>query len=111
NPNAEEHGWESVHTVIQIANDDMPFLVDTVTMVLSQLELGIHVLGHPVLKFTRDAGGNVLSLGEGKLESLIHIEIDRQTEAADLERIQQGIIAALDDVRACVTDWQPMRDK
>src|SRR5215831_20120688 len=32
NPTIEEHGWQSTHTVIEIVNDDMPFLVDSVTM-------------------------------------------------------------------------------
>jgi glutamate dehydrogenase len=34
NSTIKSHGWESAHTVLQIANDDMPFLVDTVTMAL-----------------------------------------------------------------------------
>src|SRR5262245_31615512 len=32
NPHLEEHGWQSTHTVIEIVNDDMPFLVDSITM-------------------------------------------------------------------------------
>ena len=32
NPTIEEHGWQSTHTIIEIVNDDMPFLVDSVTM-------------------------------------------------------------------------------
>src|SRR5512142_3463418 len=31
NPSAAE-GWSSAHTVIEMVNDDMPFLVDSVTM-------------------------------------------------------------------------------
>src|SRR5215470_8649413 len=30
NPTVEEHGWQSTHTVIEMVNDDMPFLVDSV---------------------------------------------------------------------------------
>jgi glutamate dehydrogenase len=111
NPTVEEHGWESPHTVIQIANDDMPFLVDTVGMVLAQHDIAIHVLGHPVLKIRRDPGGNVLALGEGESESLMSLEIDRQTEPSDLQRIEDEIVAVLNDVRACVQDWQAMQLK
>src|SRR5204863_8809681 len=32
NPTIEEHGWQSTHTIVEIVNDDMPFLVDSVTM-------------------------------------------------------------------------------
>jgi glutamate dehydrogenase len=111
NPTLDEHGWDSPHTVIQIVNDDMPFLVDTVSMTLAQRDIAIHVLGHPVFKLRRDPGGNMLALGEGTPESLMHVEIDRQTEADDLEHIRADIAAALADVRTCVSDWKPMREK
>ena len=32
NPNVEEHGWESPHTLVECVNDDMPFLVDSISM-------------------------------------------------------------------------------
>jgi glutamate dehydrogenase len=28
NPTIGEHGWQSPHTIVEIVNDDMPFLVD-----------------------------------------------------------------------------------
>src|SRR3546814_6060056 len=46
NPNLEAHGWDSPHTALQIVNDDMPFLVDSVTMALAQAGASIYVLGH-----------------------------------------------------------------
>jgi glutamate dehydrogenase len=45
NPTLKANGWESAHTVLQIVNDDMPFLVDTVTMTLAEHGVGVHVLG------------------------------------------------------------------
>ena len=42
NPHIEEHGWESAHTVIEIVNDDMPFLVDSVAMEINRLGLTLH---------------------------------------------------------------------
>ena len=48
NPTYEQHGWQSPHTAIDIVSDDMPFLVDSVSMELSRREAGIHVLVHPV---------------------------------------------------------------
>ena len=33
NPTAKANGWESPHTVLQIVNDDMPFLVDTLSLI------------------------------------------------------------------------------
>ena len=111
NPTLEQHGWESPHTVIQIANDDMPFLVDSVSMVLADTDIGVHVLGHPVMAVQRDAQGRVERFGEGKAESLMHIEIDRQSEAGDFARLERDILATLADVRVCVEDWKPMLER
>src|SRR5262245_36893398 len=41
-PTAGEHGWTSQHTVVQIVNDDMPFLVDSVVAELNRRELTVH---------------------------------------------------------------------
>ena len=43
-PQFEVDGWQSAHTVVEIVNDDMPFLVDSITMELSRLGLGIHLV-------------------------------------------------------------------
>ena len=63
NPNLKQHGWESPHTVLQIDNDDMPFLVDSVTMALAEQGIGVHVLGHPVVAITRDKAGKLVEVG------------------------------------------------
>ncbi|MBJ6980669.1 NAD-glutamate dehydrogenase [Luteimonas sp. MC1572] len=110
NPTLAQHGWESAHTVLQVVNDDMPFLVDSVTMALADLGVGVHVLGHPVLQVRRDKTGKLLSLGEGAAESVMHLEIDRQG-AGDTARIEAAVRAVLEDVRAIVADWVPMRER
>ncbi|MBN7136394.1 glutamate dehydrogenase [Lysobacter enzymogenes] len=110
NPQLKSHGWESPHTVLQIANDDMPFLVDSVTMALADLGVGVHVLGHPVVAFQRDKAGKLVAVGAGQAESLMHLELDRQTPEA-MAQIKQALDTVLADVRAIVRDWPQMRDK
>ena len=110
NPSLKQHGWESTHTVLQIANDDMPFLVDSVTMALSERGIGVHVLGHPVIRMRRDRGGRLVEVGDGVPESLMHLEIDRQS-ADEAARIEADIRAVLGDVRAIVRDWPAMRER
>ncbi len=105
-------GWDSAHTVVQIVNDDMPFLVDSVSMAVASCELQLHAIIHPVLPVQRDPGGHVLSVGErGADESIMHLEIDRLAEPEDLRRVQESILNALADVRSCVRDWSPMRER
>ncbi|HEX2238948.1 MAG TPA: hypothetical protein VHJ19_11630, partial [Gammaproteobacteria bacterium] len=50
NPNKQEHGWQSPHTVVEIVTDDMPFLVDSVSMELNRHGLTIHLIIHPVMR-------------------------------------------------------------
>jgi len=112
NPTRAEHGWEGSHTVIQIVNDDMPFLVDSVTMAIGQHDVLAHAMIHPVIHASRDPAGHLLGYGgKGGAESVMHIEVDRQAEPEELRKLEDSILAALADVRCCVRDWKPMRDK
>ena len=110
NASQKLNGWESQHTVLQIVNDDMPFLVDSVSMALADAGIGVHVLGHPLLRFTRDKAGKVTAVGEGKPESLMLLEIDRQP-AEQMPLIEARIRKVLGEVRAIVQDWSAMREK
>jgi glutamate dehydrogenase len=117
-PRFEEHGWRSVHSVVEIVTDDMPFLVDSVSMELNRQGLTIHLPIHPVLTVRRDGAGALLEVlpdGAGARDSLhesvIHVEVDRQTEPAVLERLREGLERVLADVRAASEDWAPMRER
>ncbi|HEY6984989.1 MAG TPA: NAD-glutamate dehydrogenase domain-containing protein, partial [Rhodanobacteraceae bacterium] len=116
NPSAAENGYESTHSIVEIVTDDMPFLVDSVGMRITQSGLQLHTVIHPMFRVARDPGGHLLSIGtddesSGKPESVMHFEIDRISGAAELEKLKQGIMATLEDVRECVADWSVMRAK
>ena len=115
NPDAERDGWQCRHTLVEIVNDDMPFLVDSVVLALSELGLSAHLIIHPVLRVQRDQGGHWLALCDGDSdapsESLMHLQVDRQTAPAMLTRIEQRICSGLADVRRAVSDWPVMREQ
>src|SRR5438128_604788 len=60
NPVREQHGWYSTHTVVEIVNDDMPFLVDSVTMEVNRQGLTLHLVIHPVLRIVPGSGLGIL---------------------------------------------------
>src|SRR6202035_4546482 len=64
NPSMREHGFTSPHTVIEMVNDDMPFLVDSINLALTERGLTLHFLTHPIFAVARDASGNLLALHE-----------------------------------------------
>ncbi len=123
-PNLEEHGWSAGHTVVEIVTDDMPFLVDSVTMALSAEDRPIHLVVHPQLVVRRDVTGELLEVSEVAeseragadrpdciVESWMHIEIDRETNADDLRAIEERLRAVLRDVQEAVEDWDKMRER
>ncbi|WP_097955788.1 MULTISPECIES: NAD-glutamate dehydrogenase [unclassified Streptomyces] len=137
-PTVEENGWTCSHSVVEVVTDDMPFLVDSVTNELSRQGRGIHVVIHPQVTVRRDVAGKlieVLSGGPGLpksangrkdgkggkggkaelphdalVESWIHVEIDRETDRADLQQITADLLRVLSDVRETVEDWGKMRE-
>ncbi len=118
NPDAETDGWNSEHTVVEIVNDDMPFLVDSLGMVINEFDLYIHVTVHPVLIVRRDAEGNLLEIlssiedaSDAQYESFIHLEIDRESDRKVFRELERGIKKALTDVRGAFEDWSAMRRK
>ncbi len=108
----DAHGGRSL---LQIVTDDMPFLVDTVSMIVGR-HLRIHAVIHPVVHVSRDGSGSLDSLsdgnadGAGALESIMHLEIDRVGEG-EQGTLSGAVEAALQDVREAVQDWSAMRDK
>ena len=111
NPSLASDGFESTHTVVRIANEDMPFLVDSVRMALAQFGLSLHQIVHPVIQLRRDDAGRLAEVGEGEPESCMHLEVDRLADAGQMQALKDAILVALADVRAAVADWQPMRER
>ncbi|MGX4691850.1 NAD-glutamate dehydrogenase [Streptomyces sp. JNUCC 63] len=120
-PTVEENGWTCTHSVVEVVTDDMPFLVDSVTNELTRQGRGIHVVVHPQFVVRRDVTGKLIEVlptaspGEplphdALTESWIHVEIDRETDRADLKQITADLLRVLSDVREAVEDWEKMRE-
>jgi glutamate dehydrogenase len=118
NPTQREDGYTSAHTVIEMVNDDMPFLVDSIGLALTQRALALHFLAHPIFAVTRDGAGDLQSIEErgqspdGKkprLESFQHIEVDRIVDSDVLQSLQIEIERSMQDVRVAFADWARMQ--
>ncbi|MER6030556.1 NAD-glutamate dehydrogenase [Streptomyces sp. NPDC001851] len=119
-PTVEENGWTCSHSVVEVVTDDMPFLVDSVTNELTRRGRGIHVVVHPQFVVRRDLTGKLIEVlpnppagdlpHDAHFESWIHVEIDRETDRADLKQITADLLRVLSDVREAVEDWEKMRD-
>ncbi len=119
-PSLAEHGWASRHTVIEVINDDMPFLVDSTTMEINRQGLSLHLIVHPVLVVQRDAQGRLQALHElraheadpqARRESWMHVEVDRLVDPQLRAELAAGLERVLADVRSAVRDWRPMLER
>ena len=116
-PSVADNGWASRHSVIDIVNDDMPFLVDTTTMEINRQGLTLHLIVHPIFAVERDGQGQLLSIAprseapdgaQVQRESWMHIEVDRMVDPQQRAELVAGLEQVLADVRAAVQDWRPM---
>jgi len=117
NPNPDRDGWHSENTVVQAVNDDMPFLVDSLTMCLNELGRGIQLTMHPILQVARTRAGRLTDIEPssngltGRAESLIYLEIGKELDEGDLQRICTAVESTVKDVQAAVEDWPAMLEQ
>jgi glutamate dehydrogenase len=116
NPTEKEFGYASRYTIVELVNDDMPFLVNSVTAAINRHELTVHITVHPIIRLVRDNKGQVTSVVEldsdkGRRESFIRFAVDRETDARELKLLEQEIRKVLADIKLAVRDWQKMRIK
>ncbi|MCK5495992.1 MAG: NAD-glutamate dehydrogenase, partial [Hyphomicrobiaceae bacterium] len=103
-------------TIIEVLNEDMPFLVDSIMGEIQERGLHVQLVLHPVLKVTRDSKYKLKSLAVGRSrasekeikESYIHVQVDRIQDEAQRTDLEKTLVAILGDVRTVVTDWRPM---
>lgn len=116
NPDADQHGWSSSHTIIEIINDDMPFLVDSIMAELGSRDVSVHIIIHPIFTVRRDSAGQIEDLSgnfastlpDSYHESWMYIEIDAMTSQKLLHDLEKSLHKILMDVRTSTQDWRKM---
>ena len=116
NPEEQAHGYQSAYTIVEMVNDNMPFLVDSVSAAINRQGLSIHMTIHPILRVRRDQRGRFQGLVDsetegGIVESYVRFSVDREADEQHLNILEHEIQKVLADVRAAVRDWRKMRDK
>ncbi|MDC9728715.1 MAG: NAD-glutamate dehydrogenase [Methyloprofundus sp.] len=110
NPTVEEHGWQSPHTVIEILIPDMAFILQSVTMEINRYGFANQLVLHPIYWVERSEAGKLKNLSKSEIkgaerESILHIEIDRQSDPAVIAQLKNSLLDVLSDVRAATDDW------
>jgi glutamate dehydrogenase len=113
-------GRERQLTILEVVNDNKPFLLDSTLAELAEQGYEPRLVSHPILAVARDGEGAFLSLAgeaagrapEGtRRESLIHIHLDRIDTPEARDRLRTGLERVYIDVGLAVADWAAMRGR
>ncbi|CAN5115464.1 NAD-glutamate dehydrogenase [soil metagenome] len=102
-------------TMVDMANDDMPFLVDSTIGLLAERGYEVRLVLHPILSVRRDSAGALTDISEASStdpqiirESLIHIHLTRIGSTEDCAAVESDLRAVMADIRIAVLDWRGM---
>ncbi|MFI9508619.1 NAD-glutamate dehydrogenase [Nocardia sp. NPDC052566] len=107
---------------IQIVNDDMPLLVDSVTSALQYLGAKVTEVIHPIFDVARDEQGRareIVAADTGRdsastegmhRESWMHLQLGQPVDGALLDRIEAAVPPLLEDLRRVHDDTPAMVD-
>lgn len=105
-------------TVVEVLNDNKPFLVDSVAGAINSLGYSIRLITHPVMQVERDSHNNIVKVLEwketsknGSYESLIRCEIPESLTEGKLKILESEISKSLKAVEEAVKDWLSMRER
>ncbi len=100
---------------VDIVNDDMPFLLDSVLAALRELGLVPELVTHPIFEVRRsregilDALQPAVALPNGvPRESFIHLQIRKLGPQPSAQVVEQALASVLSDVRTVVSDFPAM---
>lgn len=100
-------------TVVEIVNDDMPFLVDSVMGEITERRLDVRLVAHPMFGVRR-SGSKLTGIdapdAANVRESFIHIHLSPIADGACADLVH-ALEIVLGEIRLAVQDWRPMRDR
>ena len=118
-PDVERDGWRSKFSALEVVAPDKPFLVDTVSMVLTKMGCKSHLVVHPVFAVQRDESGALKKIAaplnadflDGIFESYLHFQFDHLHEQNAFENLETNLRKALQTLDYAVGDWQLLRQQ
>lgn len=115
NTELERDGWKSSYTMIFINLRDMPFLVDSIRMLLNRRGLNIYTMQSNPIWIRRDPEGRMIctytEFTEGvQRESVVGMGVDLHSDH-ELPELKREILSVLNDVEVVVDDFKAIRNR
>ncbi|MGH8446051.1 MAG: NAD-glutamate dehydrogenase, partial [Solimonas sp.] len=103
----DSRGLARLETVV----DDMPFLVDSLSMAIREIGAPIDWLVHPIVHVAREREQWDEIAADGEAESLVHVEFEAFANAASYTALETAVRGVLGDIRCVVDDFSAMRTR
>ena len=105
-------------TIVEIINDDMPFLVDSALGEIQARGHQAYLVLHPIMKVERSPSGTRRRIvgrgdghwGDGLQESYIFAIVESMSDEA-ARNLHAALDAIMREVRVAVTDWRAMMSR
>lgn len=114
NPDLQEDGWLSSHTVVAVLQNDMPFLVDSIRMEFNRRNIAVHTVKSTIVYSQRDDKHQLINVEDDGAEAsdsftkeaLLFFEIDLHTSDKALGDIRESLRQVLHQVDTVVTSYR-----
>ncbi len=118
-PEAGRHALAQTHTSFVVINDDMPFIIDSITAEINRQGYQTELLLHPIMHVLRDKGSmkaivtaaNEFNGDSDIVESHVYIRLEQVLSDSAAQQLVSALDGVLADVRLATSDWREMRDK
>ncbi|MFT6101669.1 MAG: glutamate dehydrogenase [Candidatus Endobugula sp.] len=120
NPDIKDNGWGCKNTVVTVHYNNVPFMIDSVRMALTNKGILIKKINPLILSAHRDREGELIQCevpdndnqSPGPAQELyIYIEIDRHNKTQDLQAIAASIRKTIADVNIVNGDYSNTIDE
>jgi glutamate dehydrogenase len=116
NPTQAQHGWNGLHTVLNLICDDKAFIVDSVIALLTDRAYTIEHIVHPLLFVARNKSGAVTGYFSERANGLsgqshIFVQLNRRLTEAEMKALKLALAEVYQDVHLSNQDWSAMKSK
>ncbi len=116
NPDVKAWGWDGSNTIISILFDDMSFVIDSVTALLTKHGFNIANTFHPLIYMLRGKARKIEDISidakEGfSGEGFLFIELSRRLTKPQIENLRSEISDVLNDVQLATSDWRRIKER
>jgi glutamate dehydrogenase len=110
NTNPNKDSWSSNRTILELINNDQPFLVDSITAEINRLGFKVTQIINRVIRSRRNKKGELIDIlpedsNEGQLESIIHFQISKINNQAVIDNLACNIKRTLEITKFAVSEW------